>query len=355
MIAFTGTVKLLEQSPPHGGFRLDAEYLFIFPSVHYDLTVPICPSIAGVLMAVPDFQSFMLPMLQLLSDGAEHSVSELRERLASEMHLTDVDLEEKLPSGVQTKYSNRVYWSTVYLAKAGAIVRVRRGVISLAERGKQLLAENHSKITVKILKRFPEFLKFQTKESANSNIAAETAASPAIETETPEERLESSFVELQASLAGELLDSVKKCPPEFFEQLVIKLLVAMGYGGSLKDAGKAVGRPGDDGIDGIIKEDKLGLDVVYIQAKRWTNRSVGRPEVQAFVGSLEGHRAQKGIIITTPFFSPDALEYVQRIGKRIVSVDGDDLAELMIEHDIGVSASKNYQLKRIDHDFFELD
>ena len=171
--------------------------------------------------------------------------------------------------------------------------------------------------------------------------------------ETPEERLETNFGELQVSLASELLESVKKSSPEFFEELVVRLLVAMGYGGSVVDAGKAVGKSGDDGIDGIIKEDKLGLDVIYVQAKRWRDTVVGRPVVQAFAGSLEGHRARKGIIITTSTFSQDAREFIQRIEKKIVLIDGKQLAELMIDHNVGVNVAKTYHFKKVDHDFFE--
>jgi restriction system protein len=304
-------------------------------------------------MAVPDFQSFMLPALRLTADGKEHSLAELHSQLAGEMHLTPADLEEKLPSGTQTKYSNRVQWSTVYLAKALVLKRVRRGVLAITDRGRQLLSENHPKITVKLLSQFPEFRDFHKGGTAPSvNEPPDTGTSKDVENaETPEERLESSFREIQSSLASELLETIKKSSPEFFENLVVKLLVAMGYGGSVEDAGKAVGRSGDDGIDGIIKEDKLGLDVVYIQAKKWADTVVGRPVVQAFAGSLEGHRARKGIIITTSAFSLD--EYVQRIEKKIVLIDGKQLAILMIEHDVGVTVAKAFKLKKLDLDFFE--
>ena len=243
------------------------------------------------------------------------------------------------------------------MAKAGVIERVRRGVVSITNRGKELLIQGHPKITVKLLTQFPEFKEFHSPERSADE--EETKAEGSIvlnfESETPEERLEASYTQLQSSLAVELLDAVKKCSPQFFENLVVRLLVAMGYGGSIKDAGRAIGGPGDEGVDGIIKEDRLGLDVVYVQAKRWANSNIGRPEVQAFVGSLEGHRAQKGIIITTTGFSEEAKTYVQKIGKRIVLIDGKQLAEYMIEHNLGVTVTKIYQVKRLDMDFFEID
>lgn len=307
-------------------------------------------------LAVPDFQSFMLPVLKVTADGKEHTLTELRARLSSEMGLSSDDLEEKLPSGTQSKYTHRLNWSTVYLSKAGALSRVRRGVVMITDRGRQLLSQSSTRITVKMLQQYPEFNEFHKGGSSLSPVGSITLPVRNIETaETPEENLESSFKELTASLAGELLDTVKKASPEFFENLVVKLLVAMGYGGSVEDAGRAVGKSGDDGVDGIIKEDKLGLDVVYVQAKKWSDTVVGRPTVQAFAGSLEGHRARKGVIITTSAFSQDARDYVLRIEKKIVLIDGKQLAELMIEHDVGVTVAKTYMVKKLDHDFFEAE
>ena len=305
-------------------------------------------------MAVPDFQSFMLPLLRLTADGQEHSVAAIREALVPEMNLSAEDLEEKLPSGTQTRYVNRIYWSIVYLSKAGVLKRTRRGVVAITDRGRTLLAENHAKITVAVLNRYAEFTEFHKGDSALSE-PTPTSATP-IETEgtqTPEERLESSYAELRNSLASEVLDAVKKASPQFFENLVVALLVGRGYGGSIEDAGKAVGKSGDEGIDGIIKEDKLGLDFVYIQAKKYTDITVGRPAIQTFAGSLEGHRARKGVMLTTSTFSQAAREYVKQIEKKIVLIDGKQLADLMIEHDVGVTPSKTYRLKRLDQDFFE--
>jgi restriction system protein len=296
----------------------------------------------------------MLPTLKIAADGNEHSMADFRERLAREMGLSPEDLQEKLPSGIQTKFGNRVACSAVWLCRARLFERPRRAVFQITDRGRNLLAEKPEKITVKLLSRFPEFQAFRERRPASSDDAPVRPASAEVEaTQTPEERLESSFQELQNSLASEVLDAVKRTSPEFFERLVVKLLVAMGYGGSIQDAGKAVGRAGDEGVDGIIKEDKLGLDVVYIQAKKWGETVVGRPVVQAFAGSLEGHRAQKGVMITTSTFSRDARDFVQRIEKKIVLIDGSQLAGLMIEHDVGVAVTRTYSVKKLDQDFFE--
>jgi len=225
----------------------------------------------------------MLPVLTLAADGQEHTLAELREKLPDVMSLTSEDLEERLPSGAQTKFAHRTHWSIVYLVKAAVLQRPRRGVVVITDRGRQLVSQGLPKITVKLLRQFPEFVEFYKGGASDGNDQPDTTPIRTAEIiETPEERLESSFQEIQASLAAELLETVKKSSPKFFEDLVVKLLVEMGYGGSVEAAGRAVGSSGDDGIDGIIKEDKLGLDVVYIQAKRWTDTAVGRPVVQAF-------------------------------------------------------------------------
>ena len=310
-------------------------------------------------MSVPDFQSFMLPMLKRCADGEEHPLAFFLAQLASDLALSPEDAKEKLPSGTQTRYQNRVYWAAVYLHRAGCLERVRRGVFKITVRGQRILADKPEKITIKLLNQFPEFKVFHQGKAIAA--AAESPASPtnagseADDRQTPEETLESSYQALQNSLASEILDAVKKMTPEAFEQLVVTLLVAMGYGGSLQDAGKAVGRAGDEGIDGMIKEDKLGLDTVYIQAKKWLDAVVGRPVVQAFAGSLEGHREGRGVMITTSTFSQEAKEYVQKIEKKIVLIDGKQLAQLMIEHDVGVTVTKAYTLKKLDQDFFEAE
>jgi restriction system protein len=302
-------------------------------------------------MPVPDFQSFFMPVLQCLADGRERSTVELRERIAADLKLTQEDIAEKLPSGTQTVFANRVAWACVYLTKAGALERPKRAVFRITSRGRELLALNLERLTVRILYRYPEFLAFHKGQRGDSE--AEDAQEPKeVRDQTPEEQLADAYKVLRESLANDLLETVKNASPRFFEELVVDLLVSMGYGGSVEDAGRAVGRSGDGGIDGIIKEDKLGLDVVYVQAKRWSN-SVGRPVVQAFAGSLEGVRARKGVLITTSYFSQDAMEYVRMIEKRIVLIDGRQLAELMIDHDIGVNTTHTYKIKRMDSDYFE--
>jgi restriction system protein len=308
-------------------------------------------------MAVPDFQSFMRPLLARCGDGQEYPLAYLRAHLSEDLQISEEDAKEKLSSGKQTKYENRIYWAAIYLHRAGCLERVRRGVFKITARGRQLLSENPGKITVQVLNQFPEFKIFHSGKTDKATVPVpleeETSTPAEIDAvQTPEEVLENSYLAVQNSLANELLDTVKKMTSDEFEQLVIQLLVAMGYGGSLQDAGEAVGKSGDEGIDGIIKEDKLGLDNIYIQAKKWVDTIVGRPIVQAFAGSLEGHRARKGVMITTSSFSNDAKNYVQKIEKKIVLIDGKRLAQLMIEHNVGVIVTKTYTLKKVDQDFF---
>jgi restriction system protein len=300
-------------------------------------------------MAVPDFQTVMLPLLLLMGDGAEHGLAEVFETLGDRLGLSPEDKKELLPSESDVKFDNRVRWAAFYLRKAGLLERTGRGKIRITERGQQVLKTKPGRIDVKFLKQFSEFLEFQqgTKKADSEDVDTASEETQA----TPEETLEASYVNLRRTLAEELIDRVKKCPPKFFEKLVVDLLVSMGYGGSRKDAGQAVGQSGDDGIDGIIKEDKLGLDVVYLQAKRW-EATVGRPVVQAFAGSLEGQRARKGVLITTSQFSQEAKEYVSRIEKKIILIGGEELAQLMIDHGIGVTEVRTYSLRKMDLDYF---
>ena len=300
-------------------------------------------------MPVPDFQSFFVPVLCATSDGNDHSMAELRERIAADLALTPEDVSQRLPSGVQTVFANRIAWSAVYLNKAGALERVKRGVFRITGRGRELLALGLPRLAVQNLSKFPEFVAFHKGSQDSSDKDREAGPE---KPQTPEEQLADAYKVLRDSLANDVLDAVKRSSPAFFEELVVDLLVAMGYGGSVEDAGRTVGKSGDGGIDGIIKEDKFGLDFVYVQAKRWTN-PVGRPVVQAFAGSLDGVRARKGVLITTSNFSQDAIEYVQKIEKRIVLIDGRQLADLMIDHDVGVGVFQTYRLKRLDSDYFE--
>ena len=296
-------------------------------------------------MPIPDYQSIMLPLLQLAADSANHSLAEAANSLADEFGLSPAERSELLGSGVQPKFANRVSWASTYLKKAGLLESGGRGSFRITDRGRGVLRNPPERITPRWLSRYPEFVQFRTRPQRDGepDVSSDEA--------TPEERLEASYRELRGALAQELLQRVKRSSPRFFETLVVDLLVAMGYGGSRQDAGQAVGQSGDDGIDGVIKEDRLGLDVVYVQAKRW-DRTVGRPDVQAFAGSLEGQRARKGVMITTSQFSPDARDYVGRIEKKIVLLDGAELAELMIEHGIGVAETVRYSIRKLDLDYF---
>ena len=306
-------------------------------------------------MSVPGFQQFMLPLLRLSADREEHANANAVETLANEMKLSPGDRAEMLPSGTQTTLYNRVIWSKTYLIKARLLEKSGTGRFRITPRGIEVLQSNPPEVNVKYLSRFPEFAEFKSRTSAQSDGQVVIGKAGEIEREqgqTPEEALELSYQALRRTLSVDLLERIKECSPQFFERLVIDLLVSMGYGGSRKDAGQAIGRTGDDGIDGIIKEDKLGLDVVYVQAKRWKD-NVGRPTVQAFAGSLEGYSARKGVLITASGFSSDAREYVSRIEKKIVLIDGEQLAQLMIEHGVGVAEVASYTVKRIDSDYFD--
>jgi restriction system protein len=298
-------------------------------------------------MPIPDYQSLMLPVLRFAEDRKEHSLAEFRQRIATESRLSDEDLAERLASDSQTVFANRIAWAVQYLKAAAALKSVRRGIYQITDRGLALLKEKPPEINVRTLRQFPEFLEFHDKG------ATPVATTPSPETkETPEESLEHSYQALREALATELLDTIKNGTPAAFEKIVVDLLVAMGYGGSVEDAGKAVGKSGDGGIDGIIKQDKLGLDFLYVQAKRWKD-CVGSPEVMKFSGSLPKKHANRGVFITTSFFSKDALEYIEEMPQRIILVDGRRLASLMIEHNVGVAQAKTYTLKRIDQDYFE--
>jgi restriction system protein len=298
-------------------------------------------------MPVPDYQQFMLPVLRLHADGAEHNTPDAMTAAIEAFRLSPEDIREKLPSG-QARLVNRVAWARIYLTRAGLLESVKRGVYRITERGRSVLAERPTTINNQYLKRFPEFLAFSKKQNQRDE---EEEQAPEAAKKTPREQLEDSFRFMQENLAQDLLSRVRDCTPAFFEQLVIDLLVAMGYGGSRSDAAQVVGGTGDGGIDGTIKQDKLGLDVVYVQAKRWVD-TVSRPRIQEFAGALAGKRAHKGVFITTSRFSRDASEYANAIATKIVLIDGAQLAELMIEHNIGVASEAAYVLKRIDSDYF---
>ncbi len=305
-------------------------------------------------MGVPDYQSLMLPLLSFAaSRNDEISTSEAVDALAKQLKLTEDDLRQMLPSGVQPTFENRVGWAATYMKKAGLLEPTRRGFYRITQRGLDLLKKQPQQINVETLKQYPEFLEFQQlKGTRSKDKKGDSFADLDLEGATPSEALEKAYENLRDELAGELLEKLKKAPPAFFERIVVELLVKMGYGGSRADAGKAIGRSGDGGIDGIIKEDKLGLDVVYIQAKRWDNNPVGRPEVMQFAGALQAQKANKGIFITTSRFTDDARKYVSQIGSKIVLIDGEQLSGLMIDYDVGVTTVSLYPVKKIDSDFF---
>lgn len=301
-------------------------------------------------MSVPDFQACMLPFLLHLQDGAEHTPKDTEESIASSFNLTSEDLAALLPSGQMTVFKSRVGWARTYLKKAGLLDSPRRGVYVITDRGRQVLAQQPQFINIKFLEQFPEFLAFQ---NASKPARTEDVESGCEKAEIPPaETLELAHQELRNQLADELLSRILECSPEFFENLVVELLVKMGYGGSRRDAGERVGQSGDGGIDGIIKEDRLGLDTIYLQAKRWQG-SVGRPEIQKFVGALQGQRARKGVFITTSVYTQDAKNYAENIDTKVVLIDGQRLAGLMIDFDVGVSPSVAYVVKKIDLDYFE--
>jgi restriction system protein len=302
-------------------------------------------------MPIPDYQTLMLPLLRILGDQREHHVRDLRNQLAQEFNLTEEERAILLPGGGARLFDNRVGWTTTYLHNAGLIENVRRAVWRITPRGIQVLAERPPRIDANYLDRFPEFLEFRY---GHREPGAPRQPQPrdVVEMDTPDEVLESAHRKLKDKLATELLETIKKGSPAFFERLVVDLLLKMGYGGSRQEAGEAIGRSGDEGIDGIIKEDRLGLDIIYIQAKRWSS-VVGRPELQRFAGALHGQRARKGIFITTSSFTREAVEYAGQIDTKIILIDGAKLSELMIEHGVGVTTVASYEVKRIDSDYFE--
>jgi restriction system protein len=306
-------------------------------------------------MTVPTWEQLMLPGLRLLSDRNPRRIREIEDAVAIQLGLSSSDREELLPSGTAGKFDNRVRWALKDLLESGLLERPERGVYRITARGLNVLEKSPKSIDRDFLLRFPEFQRFQSRSQPSSQTSTEEKGDTNAREKTPIELIESGSAILRHRLRNELLDKVKSASPRFFEQLVVDLLVAMGYGGSKIDTTQAlvVGKSGDEGIDGIIKEDKLGLDVIYIQAKRWADASVGRPTVQGFVGSLEGKQATKGIMLTTSKYSGEAREYVRHLQKKIVLIDGDYLADLMIDNQIGVSGGTTYTVRQIDEDYFQ--
>jgi restriction system protein len=309
------------------------------PAVHYD----------RFRVAIPDFQSVMRPLMEFISDGKEHSMRDALDQLANHFKLTEEERKRLLPSGQQELFTNRVAWAKTHLRMAGLVEATARGVFRITPRGREVLRSTQDRIDLRVLQKQPGYLEARGRKKEKPAPNGETGGAEA--DQTPEELMEESFQALRESLGHEVLSKLKKSSPAFFERLVVELLVRMGYGGTRKDAGQAIGKSGDEGIDGIIKEDRLGLDTIYIQAKKW-EQTVSRPEIQKFAGALQGFRARKGIFITTSDFSKEAIDYSARIDSKIVLIDGEQLWNLMIDFGIGVSTTATYEVKRIDNDYF---
>ncbi|MBI1323030.1 restriction endonuclease [bacterium] len=303
-------------------------------------------------MAIPDYQSLMRPVLALLADGQTKSLRDMVATLATEFSLSAEEFDQLLPSGQQSVFHNRVSWARTYLKAAGLIENPQRGHARITPDGIRLLTEHRGPIDARVLEKFESFREFRKKTARTDRSNESESNTTNTVTLSPEENLDFAYDQIRARVEGELLSKLKSCSPSFFEKIVVELLMKMGYGGKLGH-GRVTPLSGDGGIDGVINQDKLGLDVVCIQAKRWET-TVGRPVVQAFVGSMDYYRGRKGVIITTSSFSKDAEDYVGRIeGKKVVLIDGEELAELMIDHNLGVFVKRTYEVKELSNDFFE--
>lgn len=305
-------------------------------------------------MPLPDYEQAMLPALRVLADESPCTRRDIVQRVADAFELTDLERQQLLPSGKAPIITSRVGWALTYLKQAGLVSSPKRGVYALTERGRHAIAARPDAIDAEYLEQYPEFQEFRARTStpAESRETETVAVAAHAPRQSPEEALEGAYGDLRRALEAEVLQSVKSGSPTFFENLVVDLLVRMGYGGSRPEAARAVGRSGDGGIDGVIDEDRLGLDVIYVQAKRW-EATVGRPDVQKFAGALQGQRARKGIFITTSGFSREAEEYAQRIDSRIVLIDGARLAKLLFDYDVGVTSKNTFTVKQLDGDYFE--
>jgi restriction system protein len=299
-------------------------------------------------LTVPAYDKFMLPILQLLAEGKERSITEINEAMMKKFSLSAYDLNERNESG-QTTFYNRVAWARTYMKKAGLLASTAAGRFKITPRGVEVLNKRPPEINLQFLLQFPEFKEFRAPTKLKGQRESQTTI-PIEESQTPEEIISTNYAKHNAKLAEDLLDSIKGNSPKFFENLVLDLLVAMGYGGSRQDA-EAVGRSGDGGIDGIVKQDKLGLDTVYVQAKKWDS-SVPGDRIRSFAGSLEENKATKGIFITTSSFSEGAKKSVEALGKKIILIDGEKLTQLMIEHGIGLTSGLSYTVKRVDSEYF---
>lgn len=301
-------------------------------------------------MPIPDFQSIMRPLLEAHQDGQEHLNRDLVAQLADHFKLTLEERRKMLPSGGARFFDNRVGWAKSHISQAGLLSSPRRAVSVITERGLNILRSCPDRIDLRVLNEFEDYRDFRNRRRAPDEQPGGTEEEGS-NTQPPEELLDNAYQKVRRQTEAELLSQIMENPPDFMERVVVDLVVRMGYGGSRKDAGEALGRSGDEGIDGIIKEDPLGLDIIYLQAKRWAG-PVGRPEIQKFAGALQGQRAKKGIFITTSTFSTDATEYVSRIDSKIILIDGSQLTKLMFDHGIGVTTASTYEVKRVDSDYF---
>jgi restriction system protein len=307
-------------------------------------------------MAVPDFQTLMLPVLKSAAAG-EIRLGDVVERLADDFHLTDDERRQLLPSGRQTAFANRTGWARTYLAKAGLVRITRRGYFEATDRGREILSHHPERIDVRFLSQFPEFEEFR-KPAQDDTPQSSQPISAVVEdsSQTPDELLRATHKEIEKTLRAEILDRLLQASPAFFENTIVVLLTSMGYGGSRENAGRAIGRSGDNGLDGVIDQDALGLDRVYIQAKRYkVDNAVSEPDIRGFAGSLEGAKATKGVFVTTSSFTAQARMFAEKITRRIVLIDGQQLAQLMINHDVGVRVEETLHIKKIDEDFFITD
>ncbi|SEA41585.1 restriction system protein [Arachidicoccus rhizosphaerae] len=307
---------------------------------------------------IPNYQKLMLPFLKTIANGREFSFRSIIESLGRQFNLTDKELLERYPNGGHPVFDNRVGWCRLHLKRAGLISAPRRGYVQITDQGETVLLDNLAEIDVNYLKTIPAYLELYNRDR-NPKDEGPVDLSQVVgksDLDTPEERLSQAYLEINNELNEEILNKVFEQSALFFERLVVDLLVNMGYGGSFRDAGQAIGKTGDEGIDGTIKEDKLGLDTIYIQAKRWKpGTTVGRPEIQKFVGALAGQGAKKGIFITTSSFTKDALSYVPRNETKIVLIDGVQLTQLMIDYNVGCTVQQKYEIKKIDLDYFEAE
>ena len=303
---------------------------------------------------IPKYIEILLPLLNLLQDERVYTSKEYISHLEKEFNLSEEDKKQVISNGKTKLFSNRIAWAKTYLKQAGLVEYPKRGEVKITSEGLAFLKSKHSKITLEDLERYPQFVEFKNKSKSLQKYIQNGNNDENVESKTPEENLEDAFLKLKLNLADEILDKINTCSFDFFERMVIDLLIKMGYGGSREEAGRATKKTGDGGIDGIINQDRLGLDMIYIQAKRWTDTVVGRPEIQKFSGALDTPGANKGIFITTSTFTKEAKEYSKNINnKKIILIDGQQLAEYMIEFNVGVSLEKSYEVKRIDNDYFE--